>query len=560
MGEKILEYIIRAKDATSKGLNSAAKGFQGFRAKVNDKFKGLAKNIFSVKGAIVGLTAVAGGLGLALKKSFEFERYETQFKVLIGNVDQAKRHIADLKEFSASTPFQFSGIAKASRQLMTLTDGVLGGKESLRIFGDAAATTGQQIEDVSFWVGRAYSSIQAGKPFGEAAARLQEMGILSGSARNKMEMLAESGAKNTAIWAVLQGELKKGAGGMEELSKTGEGLFSTLKDNWAQALAEFGDQFQDLAKEHIKALSDKLKQLKEDGTIAVWAERAKRALESVKIAVKGVLWTIEKLQAAGKFIERVAAAVGSKVGGGTWSEGWEMPDRWEAEIQDKEDAARWAAQDKHAAAKADSSAGFGGGKSMDDRVREAMEGNKAVAEDQAAKAKENAAKEAEARKAEMQKVLSDLSGEELDSALANLGFGAEEEKKLNLGIEDDRLGRRTDDVAEIADNEAERARALLDEKREHELKTVDLVAQAQRDAMAQLGEVGVDVSEVGLIESKFIGDKLANMMEGLAETLAEVMRSEEQIDLLTLISDNTKQTAENTGKMKEDLIKALTFS
>lgn len=74
-------------------------------------------------------------------------------------------------------------------------------KENLAIVGNAAAATGQNIGDVSFWFARAYSAIQNGQPFGEAAQNLQQMGVMLGDTVVKLNAL--KAAQQPAGLAVL---------------------------------------------------------------------------------------------------------------------------------------------------------------------------------------------------------------------------------------------------------------------------------------------------------------------------------------------------------------------
>jgi hypothetical protein len=257
----------------------------------------------------------------AIKAAFEFERYETQFKVLFGSLDKAKQRISELKEFAAATPFEFGEIAEASRKLHVFTNGVMGTTESLKLVGDAAAAIGAPIGELSTWVGRAYSAIKGGQPFGEAAQRLMELGVLTPEVRSKMEDLQEAGATNIEVWAELEQSLGRFGGGMKELSTTGEGLFSTLKDNWNQALAEFGQSFMDVAKGGIGDLANKLNELKENGDIAVWASNAKKALDTIReslVVVGNGLSSIYKWSGLSDVvanIKGVSAAAGAVAGG-----------------------------------------------------------------------------------------------------------------------------------------------------------------------------------------------------------------------------------------------------
>lgn len=288
MSNRVLEFIIRARDATAQGIQSVRERFHGFQQRISGGLKSLAGSMAGLLGVSLGAAGVIRGFTSAIQKAFEFERYQTQFKVLLGSLDAAKQRMADLQEFSASTPFQFADIAVASRQLHVFTGGVLGTKDSLRLIGDAAAATGSTIQELSMWVGRAYSAIKGGAPFGEAAMRLMELGVLTPEVRREMEDLQKSGASNIEIWNKLEAALAKYNGGMKELSQTGEGLFSTLKDNWNLTLAEFGNAFMDLSKDKIGALTDKLKELRENGDIAVWADRVLTSLNAVSKVVSTV--------------------------------------------------------------------------------------------------------------------------------------------------------------------------------------------------------------------------------------------------------------------------------
>jgi len=288
MGNKVLEFIIRAKDATGTGLKQAQASIQGMANKASAGLKNLAGSMLGMVGATTVVGAAVAGFAASIKAAFEFERYETQFKVLFGSLAKAKTHIADLQAFAAATPFEFGEIANASKTLHVMTNGVMGTAGSLKLVGDAAAATGATIGELSMWVGRAYGAIKGGLPFGEAAQRLMELGVLTPDVRAEMEKLQASGASNIEVWTLLETRLTSFKGGMEELSKTGEGLVSTLKDNWNLALAEFGKTFMDVAKDGIGGLSDKLQKLKDDGSIAEWAAKTKQIISDLTVTFSTV--------------------------------------------------------------------------------------------------------------------------------------------------------------------------------------------------------------------------------------------------------------------------------
>lgn len=188
----------------------------------------------AAKGVAVGVTAAGVAFaGLAvkgIKMNAELETSTKMFETLMGDAEKAEKHVESLFDFAAKTPFETGPIIEASRHMQTFGGEALNTKDNLQLIGDAAAATGQEINEVGFWVGRAYSMIQSGKPFGEAAMRLQEMGILAPKARDEMEQLQKAGADSSEVWAVFTKEMGKFNGAMIEQASTWTGLMSTLSD------------------------------------------------------------------------------------------------------------------------------------------------------------------------------------------------------------------------------------------------------------------------------------------------------------------------------------------
>lgn len=97
--------------------------------------------IAKVAGALAGFKAA----GEAFKEAFKFERANVEFKYLLGSIDAAKQHVAELREMGQSGAFGFDELAKASKILITFSDGVLNGKNMLSLLSDVAAATGQPL-------------------------------------------------------------------------------------------------------------------------------------------------------------------------------------------------------------------------------------------------------------------------------------------------------------------------------------------------------------------------------------------------------------------------------
>jgi hypothetical protein len=198
---------------------------------------GLVARIASLPGAAMAFHLVTNGiheLGDALiGGNAQFETYQTQFASLLHSTDQAQTLISNLARFAAVTPFELPGVIQASKNLLTFGGTTLNTMDNLTLFGNAAAATSNDFGEVTFWAGRAYAAIQAGKPFGEASARLMEMGIMTSQASQKLEALQKAKAPPADLWKAFTEGLQAPSDAMDKLSQTWSGLISTLHDTLA---------------------------------------------------------------------------------------------------------------------------------------------------------------------------------------------------------------------------------------------------------------------------------------------------------------------------------------
>ncbi len=202
-------------------------------------------------GIAAGVAASLAGVGVAFKgveKAAEMETLRTAFIPLLGGAAEAKMRIKELSKFAAATPFELPEIAKASKVLETLTRGALSTGKGLRMVGDLASGTGVGFDEIAVTVGRLYDGLDSGRPVGEALARLQELGAISGDTRGKLEQLQKEGKKGREVWGVAEKALGKFSGSMELQSETWTGKLSTFKDQIGLALAAFGEPIIDAIK------------------------------------------------------------------------------------------------------------------------------------------------------------------------------------------------------------------------------------------------------------------------------------------------------------------------
>jgi hypothetical protein len=170
------------------------------------------------KDAVIGMNAT-------------LETSELKFATLMKDADAARAHVAFLFEFAKKTPFETGPILEASIKLQTFGGAALNTQQNLTLLGDASAAVGAPFEQLGTWVGRMYSALKGGQPFGEAAMRLQEMAVLTPQARKALEDIAKTSATTEEKFAVLQKALGEFAGSMEKQAGTWTGVVSTFKDS-----------------------------------------------------------------------------------------------------------------------------------------------------------------------------------------------------------------------------------------------------------------------------------------------------------------------------------------
>jgi hypothetical protein len=252
----------------------------------------LEKTLKSVKGSIASLGSVAqagvtalAGLGAAgaaglsafiissSKAASNVESLTMQFETLLGSTGAAKDRMEEIVKFAASTPFEIAELADTSKLLQTMGGTLLATGEGLRMVGDAASISGQPLQEVGLHIGRLFNAITSGTSAGESVARLQELGLMTGTVKREFEALAASQKKGETAsltqqqaMAKLREVFKLTAGAMERLAATTEGKMSNMKDNVTSLQVAFGTGFNLGLKDALDATNTFLPQLTEKFT------------------------------------------------------------------------------------------------------------------------------------------------------------------------------------------------------------------------------------------------------------------------------------------------------
>lgn len=245
---KEVEVVLKLKDEYSKELKGGASIAGG-------GLVALGKTAAAASAAVLAVGAASLAIGFSMAS--DMETIGQQFTPLLGAADAAQKRLGELSTFAANTPFALKEVAGASKTLETLTNGTLSTGDGLTLVGDAAAVAGVGFEELSVHVGRAYSNLNSNRAAGESISRMQELGLISGETRNKIEALQKAG-KGKEAWELLQKELEKTSGAMDGLSNTFSGRLSTLKDNVGLAMADMVTKFGlfDVAKDSMKGITE----------------------------------------------------------------------------------------------------------------------------------------------------------------------------------------------------------------------------------------------------------------------------------------------------------------
>lgn len=250
-------------------VSSAKKSSREVTKEWKDASKKISKSVSSAINTVkkIGL-AVAGAAGtvtLALGKigidyNAEMETYTTNFKVMLGSIEDAVSKVEELKKAAAATPFEMSDLAQATQTLLAfnvanedtsavmqqLGDISLGNKQKFetltRAYGKMNAAQKVTLEDINMMIDSGFNPLllvskKTGETMEDLYARISDGGVAFNEIQDAISEATSEG-----------GQFYKG---MEEASKTMEGLKSTLSDVVHTKLGEFFASVSNKAKEAL---------------------------------------------------------------------------------------------------------------------------------------------------------------------------------------------------------------------------------------------------------------------------------------------------------------------
>ncbi len=237
-------------------LGAEISDFQRKMAAARKELSGLSKFGEGLKDVGSSLTsaisAPLAALGVvSVKLAGDMEKANVNFEVMLGSAEKAGKVLNDLKDFAASTPFEFPEVQNAAKKLLAFNTPASELKTTLRQLGDIASGVDAPIGEIAEIYGKA--RVQ-GRLFQEDINQLtgrgipiiQELAKQFGVSDGEVRKLVESGKVGfpqiQKAFADLTGEGGKFTGLMEKQSETIPGLVSSAIDAVKGAAVDFGTE------------------------------------------------------------------------------------------------------------------------------------------------------------------------------------------------------------------------------------------------------------------------------------------------------------------------------
>ncbi|MCP4320757.1 MAG: tape measure protein, partial [Alteromonadales bacterium] len=193
------------------------------------------------------------------------------------DVKKGNELFADLQVLASKTPLQIGNITKSAQQLLAAGTQLNDVNETITMLGDIALGDAAKLDTMT----RAYSKMQTkGKATMEELNMVTEAGVpilqaLGDSMGVSVEKVFELSSKGQiafsdvkAAMQTLTSETGQFNAGMEKLSQTTAGKFSTAMDNLTISAAEFGVQLLPMVNDLLEGITDLARDFGEldDGT------------------------------------------------------------------------------------------------------------------------------------------------------------------------------------------------------------------------------------------------------------------------------------------------------
>lgn len=259
-----LSVVIGARiNDFNKKIGEVQKNLRAKLGKVGFEFSKGSLNVLA--GMAAGMTALGAA---AVRSAAQMEQNRVAFTTLLRSAEKAKRFLAAMEKFAATTPFELPGVLAASKRLLAFGFTAEQVLPILRAVGDSASALGlgeDGIQRMTLAIGQmqAKGKIQAQEMLQLAEAGVPAWELLAkaiGVDIPTAMKMAEEGQISAAqgIQAIVAGMNTKFSGMMEAQAQTINGIMSNIRDSVGQTMTAIGD---DIVrglnlKEHFKGMQD----------------------------------------------------------------------------------------------------------------------------------------------------------------------------------------------------------------------------------------------------------------------------------------------------------------
>lgn len=221
----------------------------------------------------IGVSLAAGGGAVAasailMGRSFvtaagNMQATEAGFKTMLGSADAAKAKIAELQNFAATTPFDFTASAKSAQKLLAMGVAADDLIPTMKAVGNAVAAAGGGTEEFQ-GVLTAIGQIRAkGKVSSEELMQMAERGVPAlkilqrefNLTADQMENIGKHVTADQALAALNKAFNQDFGGALEEQAKGFNGVLSNFGDSLEQFKTSAGESLLPMATEGIKKLT-----------------------------------------------------------------------------------------------------------------------------------------------------------------------------------------------------------------------------------------------------------------------------------------------------------------
>lgn len=283
LGRSIMssERALERLGAEARTATSQSRGLETIRTA--DVFNG----INTISNAVINLTSKFNILGRVAREAFDIilsktkdfiisghefnksmETNKIAFEVLLKSEYEAIKLMDKLNTIAAKTPFQLPQLTNMTKGLLSANVQLEAMPYFLTSIGNAAASTDNMADSANRLTRAIRQMLGKGKVLSEEMEQIAETGVQPWSILSKetgksiaeLRKLAEKGMLDVydTIESLMDGFNKEFPGMMDKMSKTWDGLMSTIKDNLAQFSGLIQKTFQDKFKKYLNIVADNL--------------------------------------------------------------------------------------------------------------------------------------------------------------------------------------------------------------------------------------------------------------------------------------------------------------